>query len=49
MSPLGLSNPTMLDPEKCNVAEAKLKDFKIAYMNTLEVFKKQMNKSIKEI
>ena len=39
----------MADSEYCNVANAQLKDLKIAFINTIEVLIKEVNKSIKEI
>ena len=39
----------MADSEYCNVANAQLKDLKIAFINTIEVMIKEVNKSIKEI
>lgn len=49
MSPLEPSNTTIVDSEKCNIAEAKGKDFKIAFINMIEVLKEEINKSLKEI
>lgn len=49
MSPLEPNNPTTFTPEKCNVAEAKYEDFKITFMNLMEIFKEEMDKSSKEI
>lgn len=49
MSPLEPSNTTIVDSEKCNIAEARGKDFIIAFINMIEVLKEQINKSLKEI
>lgn len=49
MSPLEASNPITVDPEKCNVADAQDKDFRIAIMNMFKLLKKNMNKYNKEI
>ena len=37
MPPLEVSNSATVGPEKCNIAEAQDKDFKIAIMNMLVV------------
>lgn len=39
----------MADSEYCNVANAQVKDLKIAFINMIEVLTKEVNKSIKEI
>jgi hypothetical protein len=49
MTLLGPSNPSTVDPKKCNIAKEQDKDLKIAFMNMIEVLKHKMNKSIKEI
>lgn len=49
MSPLEPSNTTIVDSEKYNIAEARGKDFIIAFINMIEVLKEQINKSLKEI
>lgn len=49
MSWLEPSNPTAVDPEKFNTAEAKDKDSKTAFVNMLEVLKEKINNLLKEI
>ena len=49
IQPLKANNPTTADPEFCNIVEAQDKDLEIAFMNIIEVFKEEMNKSFKEI
>lgn len=49
MSPLEPSNTTLVDSEKCNIAEAKGKDLIIAFINMIEVLKEEINKSLKGI
>lgn len=49
MSLLEPNNPTLADSESCNVAKAQVKGLKIAFINTIEVLAKEVNKSIKEI
>ena len=49
MSPLEARNSATVGPKKCNIAEAQDKNFKIAIMNMLVVFKEEMNKFIKSI
>lgn len=39
MSPVALSTPTTVSPEKCNIVEAQDKNIKITFINMLEVFK----------
>ena len=46
MSSLEPSNPTIVHPEKCNIAEVQDEDFRIAIMNRSTDCKKNMNKSI---
>jgi hypothetical protein len=48
MSPLECSNPTTAG-QKCNRAEAQDKDFKAAFVNTIEVLREEVNKFIIEI
>jgi hypothetical protein len=47
MSPLKPNNTTTVGPDKCNMAEEQDKDIKIAFMNILEVFRKEINKLTK--
>lgn len=49
MSPRVSSTSTNVGPEKYNVDETYVKDFKMAVMNMLEVRKEKINKPIKEI
>ena len=49
MSPWESSKSTNVGPEKYNVDETYVKDFKMAVMNMLEVRKEAINKPIKEI
>lgn len=49
MSPRVSSKSTNVGPEKYNVDETYVKDFKMAVMNMLEVRKEEINKPIKEI
>lgn len=49
MSPWEFSNSTNVGPEKYNVDETYVKDFKMAVMNMLEVCKEEINRPIKEI
>jgi hypothetical protein len=49
MSSAEPSNPATLGTKICNVAEAQDRDFKIAFINMIEVLKEDMNKSCKEI
>ena len=55
MSPLEINNPTTVDPEKCNTAEAQDKGFKTALMlevpkrtwiNLLMKYKKKKNQAV---
>lgn len=48
MFPRNPSIPTKVGPERCNIAEAQGKDFKLAFMNVLEVLEGEINKSLKE-
>ena len=41
MPPLELSNPTIVSLKNCNTAAAQDKDFKIAFMDMLEVVLKE--------
>ena len=49
MSLLEPSYPTTAGTEYSNIAEAQEKDPKTAFMSMIEVFKEEMNKSLKEI
>lgn len=54
MFPVLPSNPTTVGPEYCNITEEQDKDFKIAFINIIEVFNerwiyKKKNKQWKEI
>ena len=49
MFPWNPSIPTKVGPERRNIAEAQGKDFKLAFMNMLEVLEGEINKSLKEI
>jgi hypothetical protein len=49
MSLLEPSYPTTAGSEYSNIAEAQEKDPKTAFMSMIEVFKEEMNKSLKEI
>ena len=49
MSPPDPSNHTAVDPEKLNTAEAQKNYLKTNLMKTIEVFKEEINKSIKEL
>ena len=49
MSSLDPSNPTTIGTEESNIDEALDKSNKIAFMNTIECLKAEMNKSLKEI
>lgn len=42
--PLEASNPTLIDPEKSNWAEAQDRNFKIAILNMFKDLKEDMNK-----
>lgn len=46
VSPLKFSNPTIERTENCNIAEVPDKDFKIAFLNMLEVLKVEISKSL---
>jgi hypothetical protein len=45
VSPLEPSYPATAGSEYSNIAEAQEKDIKTAFMNMIEVFKDEMNKS----
>lgn len=47
MSPPQPSHPTTIGPEKCNIEEARDKNFNIAFKDMLEVPKEDINTSIK--
>lgn len=49
ISPLEPNNTTTIGPEKWGKAEVQYKDFKIAFMNILEVLKEDMSIFINEI
>lgn len=49
MSSLEPSNPITVGPENCNADETQDTDLKMAFMNLIEVFKKEINKPLKEI
>lgn len=49
MSPLGPSNLTTVDTEEGNIDDAQDKGNKIAFMNTIECLKVEMNKFHQEI
>lgn len=49
MSPLEPRNSTTADPEVCHPAEAQDKDLQRTFMNILEAFKDEMNKSQKSM
>jgi hypothetical protein len=40
------SNSNAVDPENCNIAEARDKELKIAFMDMIEVLKYEMNKCL---
>jgi hypothetical protein len=41
--------PTIASPEYSNTAETQQNDLKTNFINTIELFKQEMNKSLKEI
>lgn len=47
MYPIGPSKPTRAALEYCNIAETQEKDFKIAFINTIEGLKEEMNDPLK--
>lgn len=49
MSPLEPSNPATAGPEYSSTAETQEKDLKIAFMNTIEFLKGEMDKALKGI
>lgn len=49
MSPLKVSNSITVVTEQCNITKAQDKDFKIAFLNILEVFKESVNAFINEM
>lgn len=44
-----VSNPTTVDPPKCNIAEERDKNIKTATMNILKDLKEDMNNALKEV
>lgn len=46
MSLLSPRNTIIVGPEKCNVAEAEIMDFRRAFANMLEALKKKMSETI---
>lgn len=48
MFPPEASNPIAAGHEKCNIAEAYVKDFKMAIMNMFKRSREDINKSLKE-
>lgn len=49
ISPIEPRNPTIIGPEKYNIAETYEKGFKISIMNMFKDLKEPMNKSISKI
>ena len=48
MCPLESSNPTIVGPEKCNVAEAQDKDFKVPTINMFKDLEEDTKKCLNE-
>lgn len=49
MGPLEPRNPIIASPEKCKRAEAQDKDFKVVFVNMIEILREEMNNFISEI
>lgn len=49
VSILESSNPNTVDPDNCNIAETQDSVSKLAFIETIKVFKEEMNNSFKEI
>lgn len=49
MGPLEPRNPIIASPEKCKQAEAQDKDFKVVFVNMIEILREEMNNFISEI